>query len=315
MKRHKKLIIKTILILVIIFILLRKIDLEELFSYLLYADKKMFFFAFVMVCVMCGILALKWKVLLKSTKFVSLLESVLIGHMLTYSLGGQIVGEGSKIVSLKKTEENMGTVAASVLVDKITGFLGVFIVGLAGMLSSKISISNDYKISYCLIISGCICLILGLFNPTALKFFGRLSNRLKRKGGLLGKSGEILETVLSGINQYVHDKRAILISIVWGIILQIVSVVVSFCICYALGIVIRFQDLCWIMSLVSVISLVPLSVMGLGINQVSTISLFMLSGVSKELATGYSLVSYFVMIGVAILSMILLSVFRFCREV
>jgi len=315
LKAHEKIIIKTFLIVAIIFILLRKINLEELFSYLLYADKKMFFLAFVMACIMCGILALKWKILLKDTKFIRLLEGVLISHILTYSLGGQIVGEGGKIVLLKKSEENIQMVAVSVLVDKITGFLGVFIAGFVGMIFSRISLPIEYKILYCLIIGGCACLIIGVFNQKSLIILISFSNKLKKRNGILGKCGKIFENVLSGIGQYVNDKKVILISIAWGIILQIVSVSVSFCICCALGIVIYFQDLCWIISLVSVIALIPLSVMGIGVSQVSTISLLMLSGISKELATGYSLVLYFVMIGVAVLSMVLLAVVRFYREV
>ncbi|WP_160558431.1 lysylphosphatidylglycerol synthase transmembrane domain-containing protein [Parablautia muri] len=315
MKKYLKLIIKIFFILVIIFILLRKVNTEEILSYLLNADKKMLLLAFVMVCFMCGLLAFKWKVLLKNIKFVRLLEGVLIGHIITYSLGGQIVGEGGKIVLLKKTEKNMGMITASILVDKITGFLGGFIVGLIGMIFSRIPLSNKYKLYYCFIIGGCICLIIGLFNQKSINFWGWFLDGIKRKKGILRKIGEMLENVLNGIKRYVNDKKAILVSILWGIILQIVSVAVSFSVCYSLDIIIPFQDLCWIMSLVSVMALVPLSVMGLGVSQMSTISLLMLLGVSKELAIGYSLVLYIIMISVAVLSIVLLPLFHFISEV
>lgn len=306
MKQYKKTLFKVILIVVITCVLLQKIDMEAVFNCLKYADRDILWLAFLLLCFQCVVLALKWKILLSKTSLISLLGGILTSHVVTYSIGGQLAGEGGKILFLRKTGEHMADIAASVLVDKLTGLLGVFLVGFAGMLFSDDFLPGEYKLIYCISAGGCSCIVLGLFHKNTLKLFKMFSDRIRTKAGKWKRIGALLDDVVQAVGRFADDKRVIVHSIAWGIVQQAVSVGSSCMICRAMRIDIGFGELCWIQSLVSVISLVPLSVMGLGAGQVSVISLMSLIGIARESAVGYSLMLYIMQLGVAALSVIVL---------
>lgn len=310
MRKHNNIVIKVLIIFLIILVFFKKIDIEEVTRCLLNINQGIVFVAFVLVCVMCAFLTLKWKILLDNISFIQLLQGILIQHIVTYSLGGQLLGEGSKILAFRKKQEDKSKIVASILVDKITSFLGVFLMGLFGMAFSKISLPNQYKLFYFCIVGGCICIISGLFNNKTLKLLSEFAKWMKDRNCLLKKTSEILWNVFLALQQYVSEPKRILLSILAGIVLQFISVSVSFLLFYAMDITIGFGDLCWIISLTSVISVIPLSIMGMGVNQISTISLLVLVGITKESAAGYSLVLYVLMIGVAILATLLLLFLR-----
>lgn len=311
MKQYQKTILKIIIIAVMAFILFRNIDAKEVIGYLLYADRKILCFAFFLLCFQCVILAMKWKILLVRTRFLSLLGGILVSHVLTYSIGGQLAGEGGKILFLKQSGEKMGTITGSVLVDKLTGLLGVFVVGLLGMLFSDASLSDEYRVIYCIVAGCCSCLILGLFHKSTLHIIGIFSDRIRIRAGIWTRIGTLLDDMVQAMGRFADNKRVIAYSIAWGIAQQTVSAGSSYTICAAMGINIGFGELCWIQSLTSVISLIPLSVMGLGAGQVSVISLMLLVGITRESATGYSLVLYIMQLGVAALSVVALMLFDF----
>lgn len=306
MKQYKKTVFKMMIIAVMAFLLLRNIDAKEVLRYLMDADWKILCPAFFLLCFHCVILALKWKVLLVSTGFRSLLGGVLVSHVVTCSIGGQLAGEGGKILFLRQSGENMGMITASVFVDKLTGLLGVFVVGFFGMLLSDGYLPDRYRVIYCIVVMCCSCVISGLFRKNTLHIFGIFSGIIRKRAGIWTKAGTLLDDMLKAVGRFADHKKMIGHSIVWGIVQQTVSAFSCYLICAAMGIDIGFGELCWIQSLTSVISLIPLSVMGLGASQISVISFMMLVGITRESAAGYSLVLYMMQLGVAALAVIIL---------
>lgn len=311
MKQDKKTFFKLILIAVMACILFQKIDLGAVMACLKHADRGMLCLAFLLSCFHCLILARKWKVLLGRMDFIRLLGGVLAAHVVTYSIGGQLAGEGGKILYLKKTGENMGKITASVLVDKLTGLFALFLLGFAGMFFSKASLPYEYRLAYGVAVGGCCCIVLGCFHKKTLNMFELLTNKIQKGKGIWKRLGNLLGDMLHAAARFADDKKVIAFNIMWGIVQQAVSAYISYMICCAMEIEVGFGEICWILSLTSVISLIPLSVMGLGASQVSMITLMSFVGVAGESATGYSLMLYIMQLGVAALSIVVLMFFGF----
>lgn len=307
-KEHKKEIIKGLIIFGLILIVIRRMDIKHIKDCLVNTNKFMILLALIIVCLMCLTLAIKWKILLKNLQLMQLIKGVLVAHIVTYSLGGQLLGEGSKLLAMKNTKEQLEKVTASILLDKITGLIGVFIVGLFGMFFSRVPLANEYKVLYCLTVGGSIFLFSFFLNCKIIKLIKNCSQKLIKKSGFLEKLGVFFANISIAIEQFINEWKRVALSVGAGIIVQIISISISFIICYAIGIKVDFWGLCWIISLISVISLIPLSVMGIGINQISTIGILAMVGVAKEKAAAYTVVTYIIMVGVALLAGIFLMI-------
>src|SRR4051812_47649300 len=82
----------------------------------------------------------KWRLLLPHQSLGSLIKATLIGQFYAVLLPGQIASEAMKAYRLGQGRRDAEQVAASVIVDKITGLLALMLLGFLGLYVARPSI-------------------------------------------------------------------------------------------------------------------------------------------------------------------------------
>jgi glycosyltransferase 2 family protein len=247
-------------------------------------------FSLILYFVALSLNALKWKRLLNRRNFVQLYKYVIITQYYSLILpGGVVAGELVKAYKIGKGEKDAEKVAASIIVDRITGFLGLIFVGYMGLLFSNKDIPNQiiyvFTIALILLLAVLFSFKIKLFDTIIINTLSKrqYSNKYIRKY-LINIKLTVLEWKLF------LDRPVMLIeSIIIGILFQLAAVYMIYILALGSHVRISFQDLCWIYSTVSIIVFIPISVAGLGLREGGFIALFAMISLSPESALVISL--------------------------
>jgi len=233
--------------------------------------------------------SIKWKRLLNTQNLISLIKLTFISQYYTIILPGQLAGEGIKAYKLGKGKKDAERIAASVIVDRITGFLGLLAVGLVGAL-----LSNDLNSDFILIILSTILFVFVLllfslrfrllqtFYDMIIDFFYLRFNKVR----------SIFDRLIIFKREwivYLNKPMLLLESVGIGFIFQVLAVLVTYILSIGLNLDINFLDLCWVFSFVSVLMILPITVAGIGLREGGFVSLLGLIGILPEKALALSL--------------------------
>ena len=86
---------------------------------------------------------LKWKLLLQNYALGQLFSLNIIAIYYSLILPGQLAGEAVKTYKLGRGKRDAEKIAASVVIDRITGFLGLILIALIGLMWSKIILTKE----------------------------------------------------------------------------------------------------------------------------------------------------------------------------
>lgn len=233
--------------------------------------------------------SLKWKFLLSKFSYLKLLKLYIIGSYYSLVLPGQIAGEAAKAYILGKYDSESEKIAVSVMIDKITGIIGLLLLSIAGLLFSKLNLSP--KIVYSFIIGVIICVamlfsirVTFLYN-LILKIFNALKNRFTKAE----KQISFLINILASWQTYTKKTGLMLISVLMGIGYQLFAVLIYSTIAMNLGIDIPFYDWLWIIGLLSIVLLLPISIAGIGVREGTLVGVLAFLGFPAEKAMALSL--------------------------
>ncbi len=242
-------------------------------------------FAFLLMSFSWVIYALNWKLLLSSIPFIKLQKFTLISGYYSLILPGMIAGDISRIYILGKEGRDYENIAVSVLIHRISGIIGLFIIGLGGIIFSI------HKIPLSVIIIFIVGFILGLalFFLIPFDFICRFLNRLRNRYIKLGKIISSLEKIINIWKIYSRKTLLLFYSLAIGIFYQIINVLILFILAQTIGIAISYTDWCWIFTLLSFALFLPISIGGIGIREVSLVGLLSLFQVPSEKAVALSL--------------------------
>jgi hypothetical protein len=234
--------------------------------------------------------SIKWKLLLWEIPIIKLLKLNLISQYYSILFPGQMVGEVAKAYILGKNKQNAERIAASVFLDKITGFIASSIIGLIGIFFSNADKLLLRYIALLLLILLIICIVLifsvriSMFYQAVVKMLYLLKNRFNR-------ITRILDLVLGVMNSWhIYSNNIIVLfkSVIFGLAYQILGIVICVILGKELGVNVAFVDWCWILGLLSVILLLPVTIGGLGIREGSLIGILSIFKVSNEKALALS---------------------------
>lgn len=242
----------------------------------------------------CGIAALKWKTLLPQHSVGTLLRLNFIGSFYSTLLPGQIAGEVVKAYKLGRGRPDAGEIAASVIIDRVTGFIGLLIIALVGLVLSPAAVDRSVLWAFGVF---AVVLITGLFCLNLSPWFRLLHN----SAGLLGKFSGSVRQSLEASRRYANRFGLLLLASMLGACFQLTAVLMNFRFARELGIGVSFADWCWIFGIVSVVTMLPLTIAGLGLREGSFVGVLGLFKVSPEKAIAVSLAMFGLMlVGAAI---------------
>ena len=230
--------------------------------------------------------AVKWHVILSDIDLRFLNYLTFRAQFYSTIFPGQLFGEFSKLTLWKNTGYTVSHITASVFFDKITGFIGQFILILIGLSLSKAGVSLDNK---GIIIFLGLLFFVSIFvfsEKHVIELIDKMINWAERK---TNKSLLYIKNFYSSWVLFSVNKIILLKSLIWGIVNQFMGIIMIWYVSNSLNLSVALIDYCWVIPLVSFILIVPVSFAGLGLREASLVSLLSLFGVAPEKAIIISL--------------------------
>jgi uncharacterized protein (TIRG00374 family) len=200
--------------------------------------------------------------------------------------GGMVTGDVYRVHLLTKTTQNLDASIRSVLLDKVSGLFGLLVIALAGLLGYWFETSNDsfrpLLIPFSVVVSSCLGAIVGV-----LLVRGGCFERANWQHPLLLRVRSFLEMVLKCL----EDKPLMLKQLTLCLALQLVIVGWTYIVSMALHFSVSFVALSIATPLAALVSLLPISLGGVGVREAGYVLFLVPFGLTVGEATSLSLVS------------------------
>lgn len=300
MKRFLNLLAKILITAVLLLWFLSRSNFTYVWQ-LLYNLSWPFFLSAVLVSLAgLALNSVKWRLLLPDFSWRTIFRTNLIGQYYSTLLPGQLAGEAAKAYLLGREHKQAQRVAASIIIDKITGLLGgVFIVGIFGLLLTKQYLPAAWLVIF--LIAGIS--LAGLLIIVRVDYFyavvSRAINYFGRRFGGLASFWSFLLKLIDSWRYYARQQYVLAVSILLGASYQLISVLVTLILASQIGLTISFIDWCWVWSVLSLVLLLPITIAGLGLREGTLVGILGLLGVLSPQALAVSFALFGVQIIIA----------------
>jgi len=231
----------------------------------------------------------KWHQLVPDHTVKQLFLLTLICQYYSIILPGQMAGEAVKAYKLGKGRQDAEKIAASVIIDRITGLIGLTLVTITGLMFSKTNLAGVLMpwIGIIIIISsmGLYLFRFNLFEKAVRKILFFIQKFFHSASRITDQCSQLIDAWKA----YLKKPFLLMISVFLGIIFQITTTILNLIIGKAVGIDIAFSDWCWIFGVVSVIIFLPITIGGVGLREGGFVLLLGSLGVTNEKALAMSL--------------------------
>lgn len=235
--------------------------------------------------------AVRWRILIKaqgdSVPIVFLMKSYLVGMFFNNFLPGRIGGDVVRIWDGSRYSQSRSIARSSavILVERLTGVLVLLVFAAAASLF-RIELAHRFPVIWIALILGFAGLILiaAMFSPV----FARLIRILPDRGW--GKKARAkAEEFHDALVSYRRQPGPLSQALFWALLLQINVVFHYWFIGRALHLAIPLVDYFIFIPIVHLILLIPITINGLGLREVSYMEIFAFYGVSAGAAVSFSL--------------------------
>lgn len=231
--------------------------------------------------------------------FLSLLTSTLVSGFLGFLLPS--FGEDAvRGYDLYKFSSKRGVnIAASILFERICGLLGHVVVGGVALLLYHDRIANRTIVHAAVVLYACIVAALFIvFSATLSKWFVAILRRNSLTGGI----GDKVASLTEAVHLYRSNIKAWIQVLGLSLVFQFSGFLYFFVIAKSLGIAVGFSTFVLLVPVVIILSLMPISIGGLGVKEGLFVVLFTQLGVARESAflisaVGSALHLVFVLLG------------------
>lgn len=303
--------LKLILLFIIFYWISKSVNITDAIKVLLKANLALFFTAFVFNNLSSVFLTIKWLRLAKpldlKSNFTELLALNYISFFYSSFVPGQSSGELIKGLKLAKKEGAIQKVWIPIFIDKITNLLIVFLIGFIAVICNEI-----YRNNIGLVIVVSLSTILLLFTTIVLfsenteafikimrEFLINVLKIFKIKTGL------IKDFSLNYFKEYKKHNFLMLETLIWSLLTKLPHVFAFYLLAKSLNIDLSILQCAWLFSIVSVVTLIPISFSGLGIREGAIIALLAQIGIDASSALSLSILIFIMGILIAIIGGIL----------
>lgn len=238
--------------------------------------------ALYVLCIFVG--AWKWSIVLDTVPYATLLRAVLASCFYSILPSGQLGGELSKILIVKSRHPDVRDAVASVLFDKLTGVLGLLLLGAASLCLSYGDVSSWQIYMVSALAIGCMGFLL------LAPLLAGVVDAIRLRNSLLRRAQGILGDALKKINQFARNRPLLLKSLLLGVLSQGTIVASYLVVASALDIRIEVTNLVSAVVLANLAALLPVSIGGFGVREAGLTALLANDhGVPGEQALALSL--------------------------
>jgi len=278
---------------IILVFLFRMVDKKDLLEIVKGADKPLLAVAFLVFSSSYVLCIFRWDMLLKACDIRLPLKRIIIssagGFFFSLFLPSTIGGDLMRSIDLALHTKRSHEVVATVFLDRLSGYIGLVAVAFLAVLFGWRYVYDNTSalISVGIITSLLIIILLGLFN----KFLYSKINKLLHSPQA-GKIRGFIKDLHQEIHIFRRHKEVAINNILVSMAVQVVSPLTFYVIALSIGIKINMVYFFIFMPIIGAITLLPISIGGLGLRDATTIFFFAKAGVGKNLAFAMSLVSF-----------------------
>lgn len=250
----------------LILVVYRKMEFAPLAEKLGGANPWHLLFAFLFLFLNTLISSVKWRILLKADglgqSLWSLFSSHLIGSFLSLFLPSTIGGDAYRVADIGGKTSKHARTFASVLADRMTGFMALAVYGTVSAFFVRDRIQN-WDGRFLLIPVLCLCALAALaavllYPKMVLAVLSAIPGRLPEKA-----KGLVLE-ISSAMRVYFSDKAALLKAIALSFLFQLDIILFIWAVTASLGLGIPFFAFFVFVPFITFLEMMPISVFGLG---------------------------------------------------
>jgi len=232
---------------------------------------------------------LRWRCLLQAEQinlstwrvFLLYLEGMFFNLMLPTAIGGDIV-RGYQIFRLTQQKDSS---VASILVERLSGYVALIMIACIALILGYSHVHDPVTVWLTVAsAAGIIGIIAGLLNDQLQILFFRLLNRTG-----LGRFHEVLQRFYGALRRYWKHRRALLQAVGLSLILQSLVIMIFYLISRSLNLSVPLRYFFLFVPLISVVSMLPISVAGLGVREGGSVYFFAKVGLDSAGAISLSL--------------------------
>ena len=296
LKKIGVIILRISISLALLIFLFKQVDSASLLEIIKKANKPILYFSFLITFFGYFFCFLRWKMLLDAAeiklpqkRLVSAFSGGIFFNMfLPSTIGGDFVRSADIGYHSKKT----GTVVATVLLDRLSGFAGMIAVALAALVLGH-AIIKDQRIIFAIgILTALLSLIMLLiFNDSAYGFLKKFFSSIRQVKILSG-----MQSVLQEMHGFKDHKFVVIKNLLLSIAIQSIGPITTYMIAVSFHLEVNILYFFLFVPIISAVTLIPISIGGLGVRDYMTILLFTHMGISKHFAFAFSLLGFFFML-------------------
>lgn len=287
-----KLILRTLIAVLLCGILLSFVDWKQAAHLLLDLNILVAVCAILLLCAGLFISALKWQLLMKALDVqVPLIElsrlywaASFFQNFLPSSVGGDIV----RLTVMRKTQR-LAKVAASIFVERLTGFIILLALAFLAFIirPQYFYLVNKGAVVWFFLVVVIIAILVFLYFGREIASF--IADRITGKSVLLRSIFAKFEKLMLSIGLYREKKHAVVMTLLISLVFYALIALFQYLTFASLGIEVPFKEVILIAPIIPLISLLPISLNGIGIAEGAFVILYSQLGISPEEALAAAL--------------------------
>jgi uncharacterized protein (TIRG00374 family) len=296
-RRRFNLIIQILISVVLIILLLRLINISDMFALLKSVNLYYFILLLALVTADRIFMAYKWHLLLKvkdkSISLFSAIKTYYIGTLAGFFLPTTVGGDMIRVLKLRSEKKSGTDVLSSVIMERMLGFIASAIVAPIAALFLISFLELDVW-RFLWIAGAFLFFFIVLIVISLSGFLVRKIDRSKKlsKNILFGKFKKLYLSYV----EYKNHKGLLAAFLILSILEQMMPVIGNYLACRALNLSVPFVYFLLIIPLIQLISRIPISFEGIGVNEGLLVYFFVLLGLSKTGAFTIGLLGHIALI-------------------
>lgn len=271
----------------------RQVDERMMLSIIKSANKGLLLLACVIYANVYLLCLLRWQVLLKAVDMDIPFHRILIsfsgGVFFSLFLPSTIGGDFMRSIDLAAYSHKPRQVVATVFVDRLSGYIGMVILSVLalGFGWNLLRLHSSILISIMALIFILVFILIVLFNHVVYSHLNRLL-----QSPTAGRIRVFLTNLHREIHYFVNRKKAVALSVIFSLLVQIIAPLTFFIVAVALGVKLQIIYFLIFLPIIGAVTMLPISIGGLGVRDALTVFFFAQVGMGKDLAFAMSLVSF-----------------------
>jgi uncharacterized protein (TIRG00374 family) len=282
--------------LALLIFLFKQVDPESLFKIFKKSDKMLIYLSFLITFFGYFFCFLRWKMLLNIAG-IKLPDKRLIsafsgGIFFNTFLPSSIVGDFVRSSDIGYHSKKTDTVIATVLLDRLSGFAGMIAMTMLALVFGP-GLIKDQRIIYT------IWLLTGLLVLVMLVIFNNFIYGLVEKIFCCGRPGVLrsgIKSVFSQVHDFKQHKAALVKNLLMSMAIQSIAPITTYFLIVSFRLEANILYFFLVIPVITAVTVLPISIGGLGVRDYLMVLLFAGIGISKHFALACSLLEFFYML-------------------